>query len=130
MIERHWNAELIATVIGLIFLAVGLLGFVPNPVVSDTGFFRVNAAHNYVHLVTGLILLAAAYMGAAVMTIRAIAIIYALVAILGFVAPQMIMSSGFMMNMADQWLHVVGAAILLFIGFAAPMEEHITTAHM
>jgi len=34
MIERHWNADLLAKIFGVVFLAVGLLGFAPNPIVS------------------------------------------------------------------------------------------------
>jgi hypothetical protein len=44
MIERRWNADLIAKVLGVVFLAVGLLGFTPNPLASETGLFQVNGA--------------------------------------------------------------------------------------
>jgi uncharacterized membrane protein YbaN (DUF454 family) len=45
------NAKTAALVLGIVFLAVGILGFFPNPLVSPTGLFVVNTAHNIIHLV-------------------------------------------------------------------------------
>ena len=44
------NAKTAAVVLGIVFLAVGILGFFPNPLVSPTGFFVVNTTHNIIHL--------------------------------------------------------------------------------
>ncbi len=49
------NAKTAAIVIGVIFLAVGILGFFPNPLVSPTGLFAVNTVHNLIHIVSGLV---------------------------------------------------------------------------
>ncbi len=130
MIERHWNADLLAKIFGAIFIIVGLLGFVPNPVVSETGLFRVNDAHNYLHIATGIILLAGAFTKAPVITIRVIAIIYALVAIVGFAMPGPMMFDTFAMNMADRWLHAALAAVLLLVGFLTPAQERLGHARM
>lgn len=131
MIERYWNAGMIAQVVGAIFIIVGLLGFIPNPLISETGYFHVNAGHNLVHLITGAVLVASSYYGVAVTTIRVIAVIYALVAIIGFIAPGAIQLDGMIaMNMADHWLHAVAAVVLLIIAFTRPIEEGVTTAHM
>ena len=43
------NAKTAAVVLGIVFLAVGILGFFPNPLVSPTGFFVVNTTHNIIH---------------------------------------------------------------------------------
>lgn len=131
MIERYWNAAAIAQIIGAIFIVVGLLGFIPNPLVSSTGYFHVNAGHNLVHLVTGAVLVASAYYGVAVATIRVVAVVYALVALVGFMAPNAIQLDGMIaMNMADHWLHAIGAVVLLLIAFTRPLEEGVTTARM
>ena len=71
MIESRWNADFIATILGVVFVAIGLLGFVPNPIVYDGGYFHVNAAHNFVHLITGALLLLSPYFGVPVLMIRA-----------------------------------------------------------
>ena len=102
MIESHWNANFIATILGVIFVAVGLLGFIPNPLIYDGGYFHVNAAHNFVHLITGALLLLSPYFGVPVVMIRVLAIVYAAVAILGFVAPNVVELGGLIaMNAAD-----------------------------
>ena len=131
MIETHWNATFVATILGVIFVAVGLLGFIPNPLVSDVGYFQVNASHNYVHLITGALLLLSPFIGVPVLMIRLLAIVYTVVAVLGFVAPDAASLNGTIaMNHADHWLHAALAIILLFIGFTKPMERSVTTAHM
>ncbi len=131
MIESRWNADFIATILGVVFVAVGLLGFVPNPIVYDGGYFHVNAAHNFVHLITGALLLLSPYFGVPVLMIRIVAILYAAIAILGFIAPNVAEFGGLVaMNHADHWLHAVLAVVLLAIGFTKPMERSITTAHM
>ena len=54
---RGWNADSLAKILGAIFIIVGILGFIPNPLVSYRGLFEVNTFHNIVHIVTGGILL-------------------------------------------------------------------------
>jgi hypothetical protein len=36
----------VAKTFGYVFVAIGVLGFVPNPLVSADGLFQVNATHN------------------------------------------------------------------------------------
>lgn len=132
MIETRWNANYIVAVLGWIFILVGLLGFIPNPLVYEDGLFRVNTAHNLVHLITGAVLVASPYFNAPVTTLRVVAVVYAVIAILGFIAPGIVTLNGAIaMNHWDHWLHLGLAALLLFIGFTRPLiEERITTAHM
>jgi len=131
MIESQWNASFVATVLGVAFMAAGLLGFIPNPLVYEGGFFEVNAGHNFVHLITGALLLLSPYFGVPVLMIRALAIVYTAIAILGFVAPNIAEFGGLIaMNMADHWLHAAIAVLLLFVGFSKPVERSVTTAHM
>jgi uncharacterized membrane protein YfcA len=55
-----------AVLFGVVFLLVGILGFVPA-VTKDQmllGIFHVNAAHNCVHLLSGVVALIAGMAGA------------------------------------------------------------------
>jgi phage shock protein PspC (stress-responsive transcriptional regulator) len=130
MIERHWNADLLAYIFGFIFIAVGIAGFFPNPIVWSTGVFQVNEAHNLIHIVTGILFLAGAYFGASVWTIRAIAVLYTIVAIIGFVIPDNMLFGLVAMNAPDRWLHAALAAVLLLVGFVTPAHEPLRQAHM
>lgn len=131
MIESQWRADFVATILGVVFVAIGLLGFIPNPLISDVGIFHVNAGHNFAHLIAGGLLLISPFLGLPVLTIRALAIVNAAAAILGFAAPRLVDLNGpIALNMADNWLHAAIAVVLLFIGFAKPMERSVTTAHM
>jgi hypothetical protein len=109
-----------ALILGIIFVVVGLLGFVNNPVI---GLFPVNTAHNLVHLLSGVLILAGAYtaIGSGT-TLKVFGVIYALVAILGFFqSGDMLL--GFIVNTtADKWLHVVLAVVILAAGFGLPEE--------
>ena len=58
---QTWTADSLAKIFGAIFIIVGILGFIPNPLVSYRGVFEVNTLHNIVHLITGGILLASPY---------------------------------------------------------------------
>ena len=130
MIESHWNADLLAKVFGLLFLAVGAVGFTANPIVSAQGFFVVNDLHNYLHVATGVLFLVGALLGAPVTTIRIIAILYAIVAVVGFAFPDAEMLKGVQLNMADRWLHAGLAIILLLVAFLAPIEERLSHAQL
>jgi hypothetical protein len=107
----------VAMVLGGILLLVGLLGFVMDPIL---GIFEVDALHNVVHLLTGGILLAAAFLnnGEYVRTVNiTLGVVYLLVALLGFIAPAAL-GSLFQFNMADNWLHVLLGVVLVGAGFA------------
>ena len=112
------NAKTAAIVLGVVFLAVGILGFIDNPLVSPTGLFAVNPAHNLVHIVSGLVLLAGAYtaLGAAT-SLKIIGVVYAAVAVLGLVTSGNMLLGVILMNAADHWLHVALAVVILAAGF-------------
>jgi hypothetical protein len=100
-------ANTLAKVFGVVFLLIGVLGFFNDPVF---GLFEVDAAHNIVHIVLGLILLAVP----TVMGLRVVGVIYLLVAILGFaLVPDHGDLLGVELNHADHWLHIVFAVALL-----------------
>lgn len=124
------GAETLAMTFGVIFIVAGILGFIPNPLVSEGGLFEVNAFHNMVHIVTGGILLASPYYGASVIAMRVLGVVYAIVTVLGFVSLDALTSLGMAANHLDNWLHLLVAGALLWAGFALPVEDRPTTAHM
>jgi Domain of unknown function (DUF4383) len=117
------NARTAAFVLGIVFLIVGVLGYVPNPIVGPTGFFVTNSLHNLVHIISGIVLLIGVYTALTPsLALKIIGIVYALVAVLGFVMMKGGdgMMFGVQMNMLDHWLHVVLAIVLLAAGFGLP----------
>ena len=118
------NTKMVASVLGVILIIAGIIGFIPNPIAySSDAIFTVNAAHNVVHFVGGLFLLAGAYTGlGSVMALRILGTVYVIVAVLGFVSGDMIL--GFISNNnGDNWLHVVLAIVLLAAGFGISERE-------
>lgn len=109
--------RLTAIILGAVLVLVGLLGFVNDPVL---GIFEVDAVHNVIHLLTGGVLLAAAFMNNGVhvrMVNITLGAVYLLVAILGFVAPSLL-GSIMQYNAADNWLHLFLGVVLVGVGFA------------
>lgn len=115
------NAKTAAMVLGIVFVIAGALGFVPNPVVGANGIFMTNHLHDWVHVGSGIVLLLGAYspLGSG-MALRVIGVVYAIVAVLGFIMGDVVF--GIAMNMADHWLHVVLAVVVLYAGFGLPEE--------
>ena len=116
------TTKLAATVLGVIFLIVGGLGFVPNPIVGEDGIFVVNQAHNLVHLASGVVLLAGAFMNLGALALKVMGLVYVAVAVLGFVITGDMLLGDIDINQADRYLHVALAAVLLLAGFALPSE--------
>jgi hypothetical protein len=116
-----------AILFGVVFLLVGILGFVPGATTNMNGMpmllgiFHVNGAHNVVHLASGIVFLLCGMAGAGPsrMFFRIFGIVYALVAILGFMKGDGLLLGLISNNMADVWLHVVLSVSMLFLGFVA-----------
>lgn len=111
---------MLAKVFGIVFLAVGILGFVPG-ITTDgylLGIFHVDAMHNIVHLLSGIVALIVAFKSdaAARMYFRVFGIIYLLVTILGFMNGSSVLGL-IGVNMADNILHLVISVAALWIGF-------------
>ena len=112
----------IAIGVGVVFVAVGVLGFVP-PLVPDgklLGLFEVNTLHNVVHLATGLIAIVVGMNGdgASRMFFRVLGVIYLLVAALGFFYGEQPLLGLVANNNADTGLHLAIAVVMLYLGFA------------
>jgi hypothetical protein len=124
-------AKTMAVLFGVVFLVVGILGFVPAVTKDEMllGIFHVNAAHNCVHLLSGVVALICGMMGvgAARMYFKIFGLVYGAVAVLGFLNPgEHTMLLGLISNnMADTWLHVGIAAVSLIIGFMPASAETV-----
>lgn len=127
-------------VFGIVFLAIGVLGFVPgllhahdNPAVRVDGglgllfgLFPVNWLHNLVHVLFGVWGLAAARSpGAGRMYAKSVAVIYAILTVMGLL-PFLNTTFGLVPVYGhDIWLHAVLAAVAAYFGFAY-REEPVT----
>ena len=119
-------AKTLGMLFGIVFLAVGILGFVPGITKDDMllGIFMVNKVHSIVHIASGLVFLFAsmAGAGAASLWFKIFGLVYAVVAVMGFVVKDGMIFGLISNNMNDTWLHVVLAAAMLLIGFAVPKQ--------
>lgn len=106
--------------IAMIFAGVAGYGVMPQFVENGLllGYFEVNAVHNLIHIITGVIaIMAATSFKYSKLFFIVFGIIYAVVAIFGFVNDGDLYVMH--VNMADNYLHVGIAVISLLIGFSA-----------
>lgn len=110
--------RIIGVLFGIAFIFVGIAGFLPHFIQNNLlfGYFEVNAMHNLVHIVSGVIAIMAATSYYYIkLYFRVFGVVYALVAILGF------FNNGNLyimhVNLADNLLHVVIALVALLLGF-------------
>ena len=119
-------AKTLGMLFGIVFLAVGILGFVPGITTNYMllGIFMVNPMHSIVHIVSGAIFLFASMSGAgaARLWFQIFGVVYAIVAILGFMTPNGLLLGLISNNPADTWLHVVLAVAMLGIGFGSAKQ--------
>jgi hypothetical protein len=118
-----------ALIFGIVFIAVGVAGFIPSLVYAPEGgdmgghgmllgLFPVNTLHNVVHLLFGLWGLAASRSaGGAVAYARGVAIIYAVLAVLGLL-PATQDGFGYVpLYGKDVWLHAALALVAAYFGW-------------
>ncbi|GJL95329.1 MAG: membrane protein [Hyphococcus sp.] len=110
------NAKTIGQMFGAIFLLVGILGFIPNPIVSPNGTFVVNTMHNFVHLLTGAAFFGGIHFGYPRQTIIGVGLYYVGVAVIGFLTKSDMMLGLIHINTADRWLHLGLAVVILAAG--------------
>ncbi|WP_114951830.1 DUF4383 domain-containing protein [Sphingosinicella terrae] len=121
-----------ALAFGIVFLAVGILGFVPGvvqplhdghePVMGNggqlLGLFPVNELHNAVHILFGLWgLVASRSLGGSINYGRAVAIIYAVLTVAGFIPGLSTMFGLVPLYGNDIWLHALLALVGAYFGW-------------
>ena len=114
-----------ALVVGIAFLALGLLGLILAPTRGLLlGTFAVDTLHNLVHLVVGALGLGAYYAGWnwSRLYSQGLGVVYIVIGLLGLIPP--LVSGGALLgimhiNMADNLLHLVVGGIAAYIGFTA-----------
>lgn len=113
------NARVICFAIGAVFIGVGLLGFTPNPLVSDNGIFGVNAAHNVVHIFAGALFVGGALKlpGQESLVLKAMGFAGIAVTMVNFLTRGEIMLWIIRVNEIDRWLHLVLALAVLATGY-------------
>jgi hypothetical protein len=113
-----------ALVIGLLFLLLGILGFVPSVTVDGEylfGIFAVDAVHNLVYLLIGALGVAAYYWDRARLYCQVLGVFLLLIGIMGFI-PALVFDEKllgiFAVNLADNVLHLVVGAVAAYLGLA------------
>ena len=101
-----------------------------NPEGKLLGLFAVNGMHNIIHLATGIVALIVGFTSdsASKIFFQIFGVIYALVAVLGFVQGDQMLLGMVSNNAADTWLHVVIALLALYLGFMMRTDTTTTTA--
>jgi hypothetical protein len=130
------NVTRFALIFGIIYLVVGIAGFVPpllqapGPEVPSLaietlsgrllGLFPVNLVHTLVHLGIGVWGLAAARsFGAAIAYARGLTVIYGVLAIMGLIPATNTLFGLAPLYGHDVWLHAGTALIAAYFGFVA-----------
>jgi hypothetical protein len=126
------NTRTFALIFGIVFLAVGVAGFIPglsqplhegHPAVTGDagqllGLFPVNELHNGVHILFGLWGLAASRsLGGAMLYARGVAIIYALLTVAGFVPSLQTLFGLVPLYGNNIWLHALLALVAAYFGW-------------
>lgn len=120
------TSKTIALLIGVVFIAVGLLGYIDNPIVgdSDNAIFHADSTHNMVHIVSGVlfILVAMAAPAAASGFMIVFGLVYLALGVLGMTSigdQGMTTLIGFLhVNGNDNYLHIALGLVILIAGFA------------
>jgi hypothetical protein len=125
--------ETFARIFGIVFLIVGIGGFIPgltpphdHPGLTveagsgmELGLFPVNVLHNLVHIAFGIWGIAAASsVGASRTYARVVAIAYALLTVMGLIPASNTTFGLVPIYGHDIWLHALLAAVAAYFGFA------------
>jgi hypothetical protein len=119
------TAKSAAILIGLIFIVVGILGFVENPIIGDSpdAIFHADSFHNYVHIGSGILFLLFAM--AAPATTRGFMVLFGLVYLtLGVIGYVTFGKEGtgkvlgvLHVNANDNYLHIALGLVIVLMAF-------------
>lgn len=121
------NTKTASVILGLLFIAAGILGFIPNPVIGDgeDKMFHADTLHSIIHLVTGglMILIPLAKTGVTASFLKGFGVVYFVLGVLGLInfgTSGMGTLLGFLhVNGADNFLHM-GLGLITFIAGFLP----------
>lgn len=135
MLERSTTASawtinrVVALIIGVVFLIIGIVGLIFDTTAGNLVGFQVDLIHNLVHLVTGIVALAAAFGGWSRRFNQVFGIIYLLVGIAGLF-PALYFGGNLLgimaVNGADNVLHLVVGAVAAAVGFFVNESTYVT----
>lgn len=126
------NTRTVTTIFGILFVALGIAGFLPglnaplhpgHPPMEGAfqvlGLFPANTLHNIVHAAFGLWGLAASRsLGGSILFLRTVAVVYALLTVLGVLAEPFNIFFGLVpLYGNDIWLHALLAAVPAYFGW-------------
>ena len=112
-------AQTFALAFGVVYLLVGILGFILAPDAGDKlfGIFEVNLLHNIIHLAVGALFLAGSSTHERAKQVNLIVgVVYGLTAILGFAG--VLVEDLLHANGADNFLHLASGVLALYFGTA------------
>jgi hypothetical protein len=123
--NKVMNIKTAALIIGFTFIAVGLLGFVPNPIIYDSqeALFHADAVHSSVHIISGIlfVIVATAIPVRTALFMKVFGVVYFLLGVMGLVSigvSGMTQLLGFLhVNGPDNILHILLGTVI----FAASM---------
>ena len=125
-------AKLYATVFGAVLTVVGLVGFIPALSTNGNllGIFAIDPLHNVIHLLSGVVGLAAAFTaGAKYARLYAgvFGVVYGLVTIIGFIQGTTVLGL-ISINLADNVLHLLIAIVSLGVFFITRPSAKVAAA--
>ena len=120
-----------AALVGIVLMVVGLLGFISNRIVGGgSALFLTGTVHNIVHLATGALALAIAFVLPAdrqVTGVIGFGVLYLVVFLALLVSPTLVGLLSYPVNAADQLLHI-GLAVISFLVAWTARSGRYTTA--
>lgn len=141
------NIKKFTTILGILFLIIGILGFVPglltmphdtDPILAATdshgrflGLFAVNSIHNLIHIAFGIWALSASRdILRARQFCKANAVIYAVLAVMGLFPGLNTLFGLAPLHGHDVWLHAVIAASTGYFGYAWAVNKPFRSADL
>jgi arginine exporter protein ArgO len=133
--------QTVARLVGIVFLIVGIAGFIPgltsnydklgaagmSSMAMLLGIFQVSVLHNIVHLLFGIVGVAASRSAGASKRFLIIGgIVYAVLWLYGLVIDQSSSANFVPLNTADNWLHFVLAVGMILLGVLLPRADRRT----
>ena len=143
---RRANSQRASWYLGLVFLLIGVLGFIPGITTNYGdlylagstseamlfGVFQVSILHNIVHLLFGVLgLIMARTHSLARLYLLGGGAVYLLLFIYGLIVPHHSAGNFVPVNAADNWLHVILGVAMVGLGLAfgaRPVPRRTSTA--